>query len=98
MGPFQKLGEAIVKSCINVKTDYVDITGETHWVKEMIEKYHETAVKNNVLIVPMCGFDSVPADLGCYLTVQTLRSQYNTPTTHVHGFIKTKGGASGSYK
>src|SRR4051794_470222 len=46
MGPFQRLGEQVVRSCVKVGTDYVDITGETHWVKQMIDKYHETAAKN----------------------------------------------------
>jgi short subunit dehydrogenase-like uncharacterized protein len=94
-GPFALYGEPVVRSCVKLGTDYVDITGESFWVKEMIDKYHETAIKNHVLIVSMCGFDSLPSDLGNYLAVKALREQYNTATKHVQAFVKIIGGVSG---
>ena len=39
------------------------------WVRQMIIKYHEKAKQNKVKIVHMCGFDSIPADLGTFMLV-----------------------------
>ena len=44
-------------------TDYCDITGETDWVREMIDKYDSTAKKTGARIVHFCGHDCVPWDL-----------------------------------
>ena len=48
-------------------TDYCDITGEHTWVSEMIDKYDAEAKRKGVMLVPMCGFDSVPSDLGAFM-------------------------------
>lgn len=67
VGPFSLYGHLLVDACVRAGTHYVDSTGETLFVKEMIEKYHDQAKEKKVFIVPCCGFDSIPADLGCYL-------------------------------
>ena len=67
VGPYAQHGEPIVEACVRLGTDYVDITGEISFVKLMIDKYHETATKNNVRIVHFCGFDCIPSDLGAYM-------------------------------
>jgi short subunit dehydrogenase-like uncharacterized protein len=66
-GPFAKYGTAVVDACVRLGTDYVDITGETLWVEELVAQYHEAAEATRVRIVPCCGFDSVPSDLGAFL-------------------------------
>ena len=38
-------GEELVKTCAETGTDYCDITGETHWIKEMLLRY-ERVPKN----------------------------------------------------
>ena len=37
-GPFVLYGDAIVDACVRYHTHYVDITGETPWVKGLIER------------------------------------------------------------
>ena len=66
-GPFARYGTAVVDACVRRHTDYVDITGETFWVESLIRDYHALATSNGVRIVPCCGFDSVPSDLGAFL-------------------------------
>lgn len=56
-----------MEACLRQKTHYVDITGEYNWIKLMIDKHHEQAQKDGVMIVPACGFDSVPSDLGAFM-------------------------------
>src|SRR5205807_5538736 len=63
-GPFQLYSGAVVDACVRLGAHYVDITGETLWVRSLIDRYHERAATNGTRIIPFCGFDSVPADLG----------------------------------
>mmetsp|Transcript_10683 Transcript_10683/g.17451 ORF Transcript_10683/g.17451 Transcript_10683/m.17451 type:complete len:306 (-) Transcript_10683:2503-3420(-) len=57
-----KYGQAVTEACLVAKTDYVDLCGETEYIDFMKTNYHKHAKGANVLIVPACGFDSVPAD------------------------------------
>ena len=65
-GPFALLGTPVIEACIHEKTNYCDITGESHWVKKIIEKYHDQAQEAGLKIVHCCGFDSIPSDMGVY--------------------------------
>ena len=47
-------------ACVRLQTDYVDITGETTWVADLIDTYHSSAEKAGTFIVPMSGYDSIP--------------------------------------
>lgn len=67
VGPFTRYGTPLVEACVKHKTHYVDITGEYGWIKSIIDKYHEQAKENHTMIVPACGFDSVPSDLGTFM-------------------------------
>ncbi len=64
VGPFAKFGTPVVDACVKARTHYCDITGETHWIKKIIDLYHNKAVESGVKIVHCCGFDSIPSDLG----------------------------------
>ena len=61
-GPYHRYGSSLVASCIKNQAHYVDITGETFWIKEMIDKHHDEAAKKGVRIIPSCGYDSLPSD------------------------------------
>ena len=74
-GPFALYGSPIVDACVRFKTHYVDISGETGWVRELIDRYHQRAALEGTRIIPFCGFDSVPSDLGTYLLVRHMRRE-----------------------
>lgn len=93
-GPYMRYGSPVVAACVEQGTDYVDITGETPWVREMIDQHHERAKEKGLRIVPLCGFDSIPSDLGAYLAVQALRAQ-GQATRWARGYVTMKGGAGG---
>lgn len=94
-GPFAKLGKNIIEACIETGTHYVDITGEVQWVREMIDKYHERAKSKKVKIMSCCGFDSIPADIGCFGMVHQMKKE-NLHPLHVHSVVyRVRGGASG---
>lgn len=66
VGPYAELGEPIVAACAKHGVDYVDLTGESPWVKRMIDKYSVQAIGSGARIVHSCGFDSIPSDLGVF--------------------------------
>ena len=90
-GPFHRYGSKLVAACIENDTHYVDITGENFWVKELIEKHHEEASRRGIRIIPSCGFDSIPSDIGTFFAVRSL----NKPVKRVDSFHSWKGEASG---
>eukprot|EP01035_Chromulina_nebulosa_P018353 gene18352-24046_t len=63
VGPFAKYGSLLVRYCAAYGTHYCDTTGETDWVREMIDKYDDTARFTGARIVSFCGHDCVPWDL-----------------------------------
>ena len=56
-------------------THYLDVTGETPWVQDMIEKYHAKAKETGAIIIPQCGVESAPADILAYVLASTLRQK-----------------------
>jgi len=96
VGPYALYGEPLVRVCAQTGTDYCDLTGETQWIKRMIERYEPAARQSGARIVHCCGFDSVPSDIGVLFLQQHARRQWGVPATQVKMRVKTlKGGASG---
>lgn len=96
VGPYALYGEPLIKVCSETGTDYCDLTGETQWIRKMVEKYESTARQSGARIVHCCGFDSVPSEMGVWFLQQQARRQWGAPATHVKMRIKAlKGGASG---
>lgn len=90
-GPFHRYGSNLVAACVKNATHYVDITGENFWVKGLIEKHHDEAAAKGVRIIPSCGFDSIPSDLGSFYAIK----KANVPITRVDALHAFKGDASG---
>lgn len=90
-GPFHRYGSKLVAACIENDTHYVDITGENFWVKGLIEKHHIEAARRGIRIIPSCGFDSIPSDIGTFFAVKST----NKPIKRVDSFHSWKGEASG---
>ena len=90
-GPFARYSNLIVKSCVENKTHYTDITGENHWVKDLIDEHHEKASEEGTRIIPSCGYDSIPSDMGVFYSVQ----QMGKPVKNVTVYHSGQGGVSG---
>ena len=41
VGPYALYGEQLVACCAENGTDYADLTGEAHWIKQMQDKYQQ---------------------------------------------------------
>ncbi|KAJ2847500.1 hypothetical protein GGI22_005956, partial [Coemansia erecta] len=62
----------------------------------MNKELNALAVQNNVHIASLCGFDSIPADLGCKMLADYAKEKYGKPLLHVKGsLVEFRGGASG---
>lgn len=90
-GPFHRYGSKLVASCVKNNSHYVDITGENFWVKGLIETHHEEATRKGIRIIPSCGFDSIPSDLGTFFAAKSL----GKPIKRIESFHSYEGGASG---
>lgn len=72
-GPFARLGSNLVEACVKESTGYCDITGEVHWVRQMIAVHHDAAAASGAHIVHLCGHDSIPWDLTTLMLAKKLR-------------------------
>ncbi len=75
-GPYAKYGSALLAACVGAQAHYVDITGETPWVRQMIDAHHSAAEQSGTKIVPFCGFDSIPSDLGVHLLQREMQARH----------------------
>lgn len=96
VGPYALYGEPLIKACVENGTDYCDLTGETQWIRRMIDLYEASARDSGARIVHCCGFDSIPSDLGVWFLQQQAQQQLGTHCQHVKMRVrKFKGGFSG---
>jgi short subunit dehydrogenase-like uncharacterized protein len=96
VGPYALYGSALVAAVAEAGTDYCDLTGETQWMRRMIDAHAATAEASGARIVHTCGFDSIPSDLGVWHLQQQALDRFDAPCEHVSMRVATmRGGASG---
>lgn len=94
-GPFALFGSTLVDACVRNGTHYVDITGETPWVRGLIDRHHVQAQSTGTRIIPMCGFDSIPSDISAFLAQQAMQERYGEPCVSVKTAFSVRGGFNG---
>lgn len=75
-GPFEKYSQTLVKLCAELGVYYADITGESDFFRQTIEKHDKTAQESGAVIICHSGTDCIPCDLTVY---------------EMHKFAKEKG-------
>lgn len=96
VGPYGKYGSPLVAACAAAGTNYCDLTGEVHWMAAMLRQHQDTALQTGARIVPTCGFDSIPSDLGAFLAVEQFAAAHNCLPESVTTYVRAmKGGFSG---
>lgn len=96
VGPYAKYGSELVAACAHAGTDYCDLTGEAPWIQRMIDAHQEAAEASGARLVPCCGFDSIPSDLGVLFLNEEVGKRTGSPCTAIRMRVKSiKGGASG---
>ena len=96
VGPYAKYGSKLVEACVDTNTNYCDITGETQWIRKMIDKYHSKAKENKVKIINSCGFDSIPSDMGVFYSQKIIFDKTGEYASKINMRVAgAKGGISG---
>lgn len=96
VGPYAKYGTPVVEACVSEGAHYCDLTGETPWVREMIDAHHDAAKTKGLRIVHCCGFDSIPSDMGTYVLQQEAKARFDKPCEQANLYVMAaKGGFSG---
>lgn len=95
VGPYALYGSKLVEACVDNGTDYCDLTGEPVWVRGVIDRHHEKARKDKTLIVNMCGFDSIPSDMGVFALHQYARDKLNSHLLWTKAIVDVSGHVSG---
>jgi short subunit dehydrogenase-like uncharacterized protein len=96
VGPYALYGSELVAACARAGTAYCDLTGEVHWMRQMIDTHEATARESGARIVHTCGFDCIPADIGTFFVQKAMRARHGVVSHHVKMRVKGfSGGASG---
>jgi len=96
VGPFQLYGSKLVAACARAGTDYLDLSGETVWMRNMIDAHENDARSSGARIVFSCGFDSVPFELGVFFLQGAAKKAWGEVAEHVKGRVRVmKGTFSG---
>lgn len=96
VGPYLKYGLPLVEACAAAGTHYVDLTGETLFMRRSIDAADAIASENGARIVHTCGFDSIPSDIGVLL-LHEYASEHELGDLGKTTLVvkKIRGGASG---
>lgn len=87
-GPFATLGRTVVRACIDAGVDYVDISGEPSFILGVMLEEDARARESGSLVVSACGFDSIPAEVGCQFTAAALAEGAGRGTAHIESFMR----------
>lgn len=96
VGPYALYGSELVAAAVAAGTDYCDLTGETQWMRRMIDAHQDEAASSGARIVHACGFDSIPSDLGVWFTQQQAQERFGAACERISMRVHAlRGGASG---
>lgn len=95
VGPYAAYGLPLVDACAELGTDYVDLTGEVLFHRDAIDRFDERANHSGARIVPSCGYDSVPSDLGVFVLAQAVAAAGDGQLGDTTTYASMKGGVSG---
>lgn len=74
-GPYTSDGEALIRACLDTRTNYIDLAHENNFVERIRQNYHATARRNKVYIMNGCGFQSMSAEMGLNYIKQVVDGQ-----------------------
>ena len=101
VAPAAQYASEMVAACVEQGIDYCDLSGELHWLRQMIDQHDAAAKKSGARILNACGFDSIPSDLGVQLLQRTALERFGEYCTHIkncfdQGHIAVSGGSYAS--
>lgn len=91
VGPFTRHGEPVYEACARLGRHCVDPTGETAWVRTMIDRYDDLATEQGSVIVPTAGFEALPFDLGTLYAAHLLHERTGLPVVSADVAVSIDG-------
>ncbi len=76
VGPYTLYGRPVIEACVAAGADYVDLTGELTFVREIIADFQAPATAAGVKLVQVCGFEALPPDLMVALADERARERW----------------------
>nr|NLD41649.1 enoyl-ACP reductase [Actinomycetales bacterium] len=96
VGPYFRYGKDLVRAAAEEGTHYADLTGEALFVRWTLDHVAARAEETGARIVHSCGFDSIPSDLGVFLTAQRAAADGQGTLEETTLVVRSlKGGLSG---
>jgi len=95
VGPYLEHGAALAAACAQAGTGYCDLTGETPFIRQSIDRNHAAARASGARLVHACGFDSVPSDLGVLVAQRALEERTGRAAGSITALFELRGGFSG---
>ena len=90
VGPYASRARPVIEACIEGGADYMDLTGEIPFVRELLDGLDERARDAGVKIVQACGFEALPPDLGVLLATETARERWDEELSEVDASVTFK--------
>jgi short subunit dehydrogenase-like uncharacterized protein len=95
VGPYARYGGPLVEACARTGTHYLDLTGEVLFHRHVIDTLDEVARASGARVVPSCGYDSIPSDLGVLLLAEQARADAEGTLGETTAVATLRGGISG---
>ena len=93
VGPYALYGSNLVAGCAKSGTHYCDLTGETHWMRRMIDLHQDDVAASGARIVHTCGFDSIPSDLGTFFVQREMNARHGVSCSAVSCRVEAFSGS-----
>ncbi len=75
-GPYAERGEAMLLACLQANCHHLDLSGETFWMRRMVQRHHALALRRKTLAVHACGYETLPFELCAQGAAQALQARH----------------------
>ena len=89
VGPYSRHGEVVYEACINEGTTELDLTGELDWLATMLFRHGAAAAASGARVIPVCGFEALPFDLGARFAASAAYERFGEAVTAVDVALTT---------
>ncbi len=89
VGPYTSYGRPVIDACVAGGAHYVDLSGEMPFVARTTRDVHEAAHSAGVKIVQVCGFESLPPDMGVALAAHAAVERHGEALASAEVTIRT---------
>ncbi len=93
VGPYQLYGSKLVATCAATGTDYLNLSGESNWMRAMIDAHDAEAKRSGARILFSCGFDSIPFELGVMFVQDIAKRRLGRTVPRVKGRVRNLSGS-----